>query len=82
MAITDWFILIYIPIAGLYGDIRLQIDANPLNTLRSPFLGLSKKLSLKTGALIWMVQLISLGVVLMQFAISYCSGESPFIRMW
>lgn len=82
LAITDWLLLLYLPIVGIYGIIRLQIDSNPLNAIRAPFLGVGKKLSLKKGILIWMIQLMMLGVVLMQYSMWYRGGECPFIRTW
>lgn len=82
VAIIDWLLLIYLPVAGFYGFIRLQIDPDPLNTICTPFLGVGKKLSLKKGALIWMMQLIMLGIVIMQYSMWYRGGECTFIRMW
>lgn len=82
VVIMDWFLLIYLPVVGLYGLIRLQIDSDPLNTIRAPFLGMGNKLSLKKGILIWMIQLMMLGVVLMQYAMWHRGGECPFILMW
>jgi len=82
VVIIDWILLIYLPVVGLYGIIRLQIDPDPLNTVSAPFLGMGKKLSLKKGILIWMIQLMMLGVVLMQYFLWYRGGDCPFIRMW
>ncbi len=79
--VLDWFLLVYLPIVGAYGFIRLQIDPDPLNTIRTPFLGIGK-FSIRKGVLIWMMQLIMLGAVLMQYATWHLEGESPFIRMW
>lgn len=82
VTIIDWLLLIYLPVAGFYGFIRLQIDSDPLNTICAPFLGMGNKLSLKKGILIWMIQLAMLGVVLMQYAMWHRGGGCPFIRMW
>lgn len=81
VAIIQWSLFIYIPVVAFYGIMRMMIQPDVTNTLCSPFLGI-KKVSLKSGLIIWMVQTVFLGVVLYDLYQWFHFGINPLIRIW
>lgn len=81
VAILQWLSFIYLPAVALYGVIRMTVHPDVMETIRSPFLGI-KKVSIKSGFIIWMIQATLSGVVLYEICQWMRSGISPLIRMW
>ncbi|MDE5875854.1 MAG: hypothetical protein K2H15_09415 [Muribaculaceae bacterium] len=81
MAIIQWALFLYLPIAGLYGIIRLTMEPDITATICSPFLGI-KKVSLKYGFIAWMAQAFFLSIVIYDLLKWKHLGINPLIRMW
>lgn len=81
VAILQWLMFIYLPIVGLYGIIRMLAQPDVTATICSPFLGI-KKVSIKNGFIIWMIQVLFLGIVLYDLTDWYRLGINPLIKMW
>ena len=62
VAILQWLCFIYLPAVMMYGVMRMIIQQDVTATICSPFLGI-RKVSMKSGFIIWMVQAIYFGVL-------------------
>ena len=80
-AILQWLCFIYLPAVMMYGVMRMIIQQDVTATICSPFLGI-RKVSMKSGFIIWMVQAIYFGVVLYGIGQWIRFGVNPLIRMW
>lgn len=80
VAILQWLSFIYLPAVILYGITRMIVQSNIMATVCSPFLGF-KKVSLKTGFIIWMVQALLFGAILHEIIQLVRLGVNPFILM-
>ena len=80
-AILQWLSYIYLPLGMMYGVIRMMEQHDVTATICSPFLGI-KKVSMKSGFIIWMVQVMFFGVVLYGIGQWIRFGVNPLIRMW
>ena len=81
VAILQWLCFIYLPAVMMYGVIRMMAQQDVTTTICSPFLGI-KKVSMKSGFIIWMVRVMFLGVVLYDIGQWIRFGVNPLIRMW
>ena len=81
VAILQWLCFIYLPAVMMYGVMRMIIQQDVTATICSPFLGI-RKVSMKSGFIIWMVQAIYFGVVLYGIGQWIRFGVNPLIRMW
>lgn len=79
--IIQLLLYIYLPIVGLYGIIRMVVQPEVIATICSPFLGI-KKVSITIGFIIWMIQVMLLGVVLYDLEQWYRLGVNPLIKIW
>lgn len=77
VAILGMLAYIYIPCVCLYGIVRLQIEGIPTNIICNPFFGL-KKVSQKTGFIVWGVQFLYLGAILFELSSHYLHGTHPY----
>lgn len=80
-AMLQWFSFIYLPAVMLYGITRMTVQSDIMVTVCSPFFGI-KKVSLKTGFIIWMVQSLLFGAILYDICQWVRLGVNPLIRMW
>lgn len=80
-AVIQWFLFAYLPLTALYGILRLILCPEVNDTIRSPFLGV-KKVSVKSGFIIWMVQMMLFGIVLYDIGQWIRSGITPLIQLW
>ena len=81
VAILQWLCFIYLPAVMMYGVMRMIIQQDVTATICSPFLEI-RKVSMKSGFIIWMVQAIYFGVVLYGIGQWIRFGVNPLIRMW
>lgn len=80
-AVTQWLSFIYLSLVALYGILRLITSSDVTDTIRSPFLWI-KKVSVKSGFIIWMVQMMLFGFVLYDIVRWTRFGINPLIRLW
>lgn len=66
---------------GSVRDIEIILRPDVTDTIRSPFLGL-KKVPVKSGFIIWMVQLMLFGFVLNDLVQWIRCGINPLIQLW
>lgn len=71
----------YLPLKALYGILRSILRPDVTDTIRSPFLGL-KKVPVKSGFIIWMVQMMLFGFVLNDLVQWIRCGINPLIQLW
>lgn len=81
VAVIQWLLLAYLPLTALYGILRLILRPDVTDTIRSPFLGL-KKVPVKSGFIIWMVQMMLFGFVLNDIIQWIRFGINPLIQLW
>ena len=81
VAVIQWLLFAYLPLTALYGILRLIARPDVIDTICSPFLGL-KKVSVKSGFIIWMVQMMLFGVVLYDINQWIRFGINPLIQLW
>ena len=81
VAVIQWLLFAYMPLTALYGILRLIARPDVIDTICSPFLGL-KKVSVKSGFIIWMVQMMLFGVVLYDINQWIRFGINPLIQLW
>lgn len=81
VAVIQWLLYAYLPLTALYGILRSTLRPNVIDTICSPFLGL-KKVSVKSGFIIWMVQIMLFGFVLNDTVQWIRSGINPLIQLW
>ena len=81
VAVIQWLLFAYMPLTALYGILRLILRPDVTDTIRSPFLGL-KKAPVKSGFIIWMVQMMLFGFVLNDIIQWIRFGINPLIQLW
>ena len=81
VAVIQWLLYAYLPLTALYGILRSTLRPDVTDTIRSPFLGL-KKVPVKSGFIIWMVQLMLFGFVLNDLVQWIRCGINPLIQLW
>lgn len=81
VAVIQWLLFAYLPLTALYGILRLIARPDVIDTICSPFLGL-KKVSVISGFIIWMVQMMLFGVVLYDIDQWIRFGINPLIQLW
>lgn len=81
LAVIQWLLYAYLPLTALYGILRLALHPDVIDVIRSPFLGL-KKVSVKSGFIIWMVQMLLFGFVLNDLVQWIRCGINPLIQLW
>lgn len=81
VAVIQWLLFAYMPLTALYGILRLILRPDVTDTIRSPFLGL-KKVPVKSGFIIWMVQMMLFGFVLNDIIQWIRFGINPLIQLW
>lgn len=79
--VIQWLLYTYLPLTALYGILRSILRPDVTDTIRSPFLGL-KKVPVKSGFIIWMVQLMLFGFVLNDLVQWIRCGINPLIQLW
>lgn len=79
--VIQWLLYTYLPLTALYGILRSILRPDVTDTIRSPFLGL-KKVPVKSGFIIWMVQMMLFGVVLNDIIQWIRFGINPLIQLW
>lgn len=79
--VIQWLLYAYLPLTAVYGILRLILRPDVTDTIRSPFLGL-KKVPVKSGFIIWMVQLMLFGFVLNDLVQWIRCGINPLIQLW
>lgn len=79
--VIQWLLYTYLPLTALYGILRLILRPDVIDTIRSPFLGL-KKVPVKSGFIIWMVQMMLFGFVLNDIIQWIRFGINPLIQLW
>lgn len=79
--VIQWLLYAYLPLTALYGILRSILRPDVTDTIRSPFLGL-KKVPVKSGFIIWMVQLMLFGFVLNDLVQWIRCGINPLIQLW
>lgn len=80
-AILQWVSFIYLPAVILYGITRMIVQTDIIATICSPFFGI-KKVSLKSGFIIWMIQAAIFGAILYEICQWIRLGVNPLILMW
>ena len=81
VAVIQWLLFAYMPLTALYRILRLILRPDVTDTIRSPFLGL-KKVPVKSGFIIWMVQMMLFGFVLNDIIQWIRFGINPLIQLW
>ena len=81
VAVIQWLLFAYMPLTALYGILRLIARPDVIDTICSPFLGL-KKVSVKSGFIIWMMQMMLFGFVLNDIIQWIRFGINPLIQLW
>ena len=81
VAVIQWLLFAYMPLTALYGILRLILRPDVTDTIRSPFLGL-KKVPVKSGFIIWMVQMMLFGFALNDIIQWIRFGINPLIQLW
>ncbi len=76
--VIQWLLYTYLPLTALYGILRSILRPDVTDTIRSPFLGL-KKVPVKSGFIIWMVQMMLFGFVLNDLVQWIRCGINPLI---
>lgn len=66
---------------GSVRDIEIILRPDVTDTIRSPFLGL-KDVPVKSGFIIWMVQMMLFGFVLNDLVQWIRCGINPLIQLW
>lgn len=79
--VIQWLLYTYLPLTALYGILRSILRPDVTDTIRSPFLGL-KEVSVKSGFIIWMVQMMLFGFVLNDLVQWIRCGINPLIQLW
>ena len=79
--VIQWLLYTYLPLTALYVILRLILRPDVTETIRSPFLGL-KKVPVKSGFIIWMVQMMLFGFVLNDIIQWIRFGINPLIQLW
>lgn len=79
--VIQWLLYVYLPLTALYGILRSILRPDVTDTIRSPFLGL-KKVPVKSGFIIWMVQMMLFGFVLNDLVQWIRCGINPLIQLW
>lgn len=79
--VIQWLLYTYLPLTALYGILRSILRPDVTDTIRSPFLGL-KKVPVKSGFIIWMVQMMLFGFVLNDIIQWIRFGINPLIQLW
>lgn len=79
--VIQWLLYTYLPLTALYGILRSILRPDVTDTIRSPFLGL-KKVPVKSGFIIWMVQMMLFGFVLNDLVQWIRCGVNPLIQLW
>lgn len=79
--VIQWLLYTYLPLTALYGILRSILRPDVTDTIRSPFLGL-KKVPVKSGFIIWMVQMMLFGFVLNDLVQWIRCGINPLIQLW
>ena len=79
--VIQWLLYTYLPLTALYVILRLILRPDVTDTIRSPFLGL-KKVPVKSGFIIWMVQMMLFGFVLNDLVQWIRCGINPLIQLW
>lgn len=79
--VIQWILYTYLPLTALYGILRSILRPDVTDTIRSPFLGL-KKVPVKSGFIIWMVQMMLFGFVLNDIIQWIRFGINPLIQLW
>lgn len=80
VAIIQWILYMYIIIVGLYGLIRLLNGSAIKYMIESPLLGL-KKLTVKTGFIVWLIQCVAYGFVANDLVNWIRFGINPLIQI-
>lgn len=79
--VIQWILYAYLLLTALYGILRSILRPDVTDTIRSPFLGL-KKVPVKSGFIIWMVQMMLFGFVLNDLVQWIRCGINPLIQLW
>lgn len=79
--VIQWLLYTYLPLTALNGILRSILRPDVTDTIRSPFLGL-KKVPVKSGFIIWMVQMMLFGFVLNDIIQWIRFGINPLIQLW
>lgn len=79
--VIQWLLYTYLPLTALYGILISILRPDVTDTIRSPFLGL-KKVPVKSGFIIWMVQMMLFGFVLNDIIQWIRFGINPLIQLW
>ena len=79
---VQYFLNVYIPLVSLYMLCGLIIYEDiSTNLICYPIFRL-KRFSIKVGFILWMIQILLLGVILWGYANWILTGESPLLRIW
>lgn len=79
-ALLQWLSFIYLPLVVLYGVVRTVSQPDVMNTITSPFLGI-KTVSVKSGFIIWMIQITIFGIILYEIGQWIHLGINPLIQI-
>lgn len=79
VAILQRILYAYLVIVAIYGIIRLQSGSAINDIIESPLLGL-KKMTAKTGFIVWLIQCLAIGVVAYDLANWIRFGINPLIK--
>ena len=79
-ALLQWLSFIYLPLVVLYGVVRTVSQPDVMNTITSSFLGI-KTVSVKSGFIIWMIQITIFGIILYEIGQWIHLGINPLIQI-
>lgn len=79
-ALLQWLSFIYLPLVVFYGIVRTVSQPDVMNTITSPFLGV-KTVSVKSGFIIWMIQITFFGIILYEIGQWIHLGINPLIQI-
>lgn len=81
VAIIQWILYAYVIIVAIYGIVRLLTGSAINDTIESPLLGL-KKMTIKTGFIVWLFQGVAFGFVANDLVNWIRFGIIPLIQIF
>lgn len=81
VAIIQWILYAYIVIVAIYGIVRLLTGYKIEDLIESPLLGL-KKLTIKAGFIVWLIQCTAFGFVANDLVNWIRLGINPLIQIF
>ena len=77
IAVIMLMVYVYMPFVCLYGMVKLLARGCTEDLMCNPFFGI-KKVSPKTGSIVWAMQFLYLGFILSEFYFYFAHDTHPF----